>query len=326
MIFKTLLFVYTLLLPVLVWSQAIVHSIHSPNEILVEVFEAEGFFKGKKVIVLSARDDKIIAIGQIKDTEIRKSSGLVKVCIDEVVENLMVMEGDGVELLDFKLFEEKRIPGFTSLTLNSNQKVPSKFKELAYFGVFTSEGHTLDKNEFLLSPFQIQYGLTDEAGLRIVNALWLDGYANLGGKYKVLQNRFAKITLNGLGAYKVQDQDWIGQLGGVITLPANSKFQNHLMVNITFDPQYENAKATEDLGLFRDSDIRSITEYMTDDWNRVLYGPVYNVELQTFGGTVSYMWIWNSFHISLGIATRDLTNLTFGRKGYYYVYDFFWRF
>lgn len=321
-----LVFLFSILFSSFAYSQAIVHSIYSPNEVLVEVFEAQGFFEDKKVIIISAKDDQIIAIGSIRETDISERPGLVKVRIEEIVENLLVMEGDGVELLDFKLFKEKKIPGFTSLTINGNQKIPSQFKELVYFGVFTSEGHNLDKKEVLLSPFQMQYGITDQVGVRVVNALWLDGYANLGGKFQLLRNKRAKITLNTLGAYKVQAQDWIGQFGGVITLPVNSKFQNHLMVNITLDPQYEDAKATKDLALFRDSDIRSITEYMTDNWNRILYGPVYNVELQTFGGTVSYMWIWNTFHASLGIATRDFSNLTFGTKGYYYVYDVFWRF
>ena len=30
--------------------------------------------------------------------------------------------------------------------------------------------------------------------------------------------------------------------------------------------------------------------------------------------------------MSLGIATRDFTNMTFSPEGYYYVYDLFWRF
>lgn len=309
-----------------VFAQAIVHSLYSPKEILVEVFEAEGFEIEKKVVILSAKEDQIIAIGRIKEIELAERAGLVKVQIEEVVDNLLIMEGDGVELLDFKLFKEKKIPGFTSLTINGNQKIPSQYKELVYFGVFTSEGHNLDKKEILLSPFQMQYGLTDKIGVRVVNALWLDGYANIGGKVQLLRNKHAKITMNALGGYKVQAQDWIAQLGGVITLPVNSKFQNHLMINLTMDPQFEEAHATKDLALFRDSDIRSITEYMTDNWNRILYGPVYNVELQTFGGTVSYMWIWNTFHMSLGVATRDFSNLTFGNEGYYYVYDIFWRF
>jgi hypothetical protein len=184
----------------------------------------------------------------------------------------------------------------------------------------------MDKGEMLASPFQLQYGMTDNFGLKMVNALWLDGYVNAGVKFRPVRNKYAKITLNTLGAYKVQSQDYIWQAGGVITLPSNAKFQNHLMVNITLDPQFKEAHATKGLGLFQDSDIRNITEYITDNWNRILYGPVYNVELQTFGGTVSHMWIWDTFHMSLGIATKDFSNLTFGKNGYYYVYDLFWRF
>lgn len=308
------------------FSQAQVKFIHSSDEVLVELNGAEGFFDGKKIVIMSRQKDKIIAVGHIRDSDMSGLPGFVKIRIDEIVDQYLVVPGDNVEILNYRVFKQKKIPGFNSITLDGSQKIPSQFKELVYFGVFTSDGHTLDEGEMMISPFQIQYGATDRFGVKVVNALWLDGYANFGLKYRVMKNKQAKISINGLGAYKVQDQDWISQLGGVITIPSNSKFQSHFMVNATFDPQYSEAKATKDLGLFQDSDIRSITEYMTDNWNRVLYGPVYNVELQTFGGTVSHMWIWDTFHMSLGIATRDFSNLTFNTEAYYYVYDFFWRF
>lgn len=319
-------FFLILLWPVVSFSKALVKSIHSSTEVLVSTNGELGFFIGKRVVILSREQDRIIAVGEIRDDEIEGEPGVVKIEINELVDHFLIVAGDEVEILNFRLYQEKRIPGFFSLTLNGSHKIPSEFKELAYFGVFTSEGHPLDRQEILLSPFQLQYGVTDTVTVRVVNALWLDGYANLGGKVKVFSNKHAKISVNALGAYKVQAQDWIGQAGGVITMPQNSKFQNHFMANITFDPQYEKARATKDLRLYKDSDIRSITEYITDNWNRVLYGPVYNVELQTFGGTVSYMWIWHHFHTSLGIATRDFSNLRFGTRGYYYVYDLFWRF
>lgn len=308
-----------------VCAESVVRHVHSPNEIMVDMKD-EMLTEGKKVIIFSKKADKIVAIGVVRDSEIENSPGMAKIRIEEMVDNLMIMAGDTVHLLDRKFYEDKEIPGFFSLGLNGDRKTPARFKELAYFGVFTSDGHTIDKGENLVSPFLLQHGVTDKFGIKVVNALWLDGYANIGAKYKVLTNKRAKITLNSFGAYKVQAQDWIGQFGGVITIPSNAKFQSHLMANVTFDPQYENAKATKDLGLFQDSDIRSITEYITDNWNRVLYGPVYNVELQTFGGTVSHMWIWDTFHMSLGLATKDLSNLTIGKEGYYYVYDLFWRF
>jgi hypothetical protein len=326
MVLKLLIALFAVFISSHALASATIRNIHSSTEVLVDLNGEEGFYEGKRLVILSREQNKIIAIGKVGGAESDGFSEVIKVQIDEVVDNFMLMPGDKVELLNFDLYQNKEIPGFFSLSLNGGDKTPAQYKELAYFGVFTAEGHTLDEKEVLVSVFQLQYGVTDRFGVRIVNALWLDGYANIGGKYQVLKNKHAKITMNVLGAYKVQAQDWIGQLGGVITIPSNSKFQSHFMVNITFDPQYEQAHATKDLGLFQDSDIRSITEYITDRWNRVLYGPVYNVELQTFGGTVSHMWIWNTFHMSLGIATKDFTNLTFNREGYYYVYDLFWRF
>lgn len=323
---RVLFLIIFIFLPVLAFGQAVVDSVTNSSQILVRLNEANGFFHGKRVVIFSNREEKIVAIGRIRDTEMEGLPDLVKVDIEEIVDNFLIIPGDKVEVLYSRLYVDKNIPGFFSLTLSGNQHTPARFKELAYFGVFTSEGHALDQKEVLISPFQLQYGITDEVGVRVVNSLWLDGYANIGAKYQVMKNKYAKITLNGFGAYKVQDQDWISQIGGVITKPSNSKFQSHFMVNVTFDPQYADSKATKDLALFQDSDIRSITEYITDGWNRVLFGPVYNVELQTFGGTVSHMWIWDTFHMSLGIATRDFSNLTFGTKGYYYVYDLFWRF
>lgn len=308
------------------FAGATIDRIHSSTEALVALNGEKGFDDEERLVILSKEEKKIIAIGKVRDSKVGEDPNRVKIEIEEIVDNYLVVPGDEVELLSFNLYEAKKIPGFFSLTLNNGEEIPSQFKELAYFGVFTSEGHTLSKKEALVSPFQLQYGVTEKFGVRVVNALWLDGYANVGAKYKVLQNKYAKITMNGLGAYKVQSQDWIGQVGGVITMPSNSKFQKHLMVNVTFDPQFDKARATKDLGLFQDSDIRSITEYITDRWNRILFGPVYNVELQTFGGTVSHMWIWKTFHMSLGVATKDFTNLSFNRDGYYYVYDLFWRF
>lgn len=318
-------FFFLVFVPGLAFGQGLVKQIHSSDEIFVELIIAKGFKKDQKVMIMSQEDKKLVALGRVRDEDVEHYQDMIKVQIEEIVNNRLVLVGDTVEIVDYKTLRDQNIPGFNSLTLANGKHTPAEFQELAYFGVFTSEGHTLGDEEFLISPFQIQYGVTDTFGVRMVNSLWLDGYANLGLKYRAVSNKYAKITLNTLGAYKVQQQDWISQFGGVITIPSNSKFQSHFMFTATLDPQYDDSKATKDLGLFTDSDIRSITEYITDDWNRVLYGPVYNVELQTFGGTVSYMWIWSSFHLSLGLATKDFTNLTFGPEGYYYVFDFFWR-
>jgi hypothetical protein len=321
-----LLFIFVLL-PSFAWAQGVVSRINNSNQILVELHSAKGYCPGRKVMVISQHGKKFVAFGQIHDLSYDTFVTTMKVDILEIVDNSLVTLGDSVELASVKNFEEHHIPGFNSLSLSNSRKIPSKYKELAYLGVFTAEGQPLEKSETLISLFQIQYGVTDKFGVKVVNALWLDGYVNAGAKYQVINNKYAKLTLNTFGAYKVTRQDWIGQFGGVLTLPQNAKFQNHIAATFTFDPQFHEANATQKLGLFQDSDIRNITEYICDDWNRILYGPVYNVELKAFGGTVSYMKIWDNFHMSLGIATKNFANFSIGgTKGYYYVYDFFWRF
>lgn len=323
---KTFLLLCLFLFPALAWSNGQVMEITDPKEIIAEIYDARLFSAGDKVIIVSRRIKKAIAFGFVKKIDLTVTPFMAQIEIEEVIDNSLMMPKDIIYPVDHQLMKDKGIPGFTSLTLGGDHTIPAKFKELAYFGVFTNDGHTLDRHETLVSLFQLQYGLTNNFSAKVVNALWLDGYANIGAKYRVLKNKYAKITINTLGAYKLQSNDYIWQTGGVVTLPYNAKFQNHFMVNIILDPQYTDANATKGLGLFKESDIRSITEYVTDDWNRILYGPTYNVELQTLGGTVSYMWIWNTFHTSLGIATQDFSNLTFSQDGYYYVYDFFWRF
>lgn len=308
------------------WAQGVITKINNSKQVIAKLTADAGFDVDKMVLIISSRENRVVGFGRVDIFFLQDLDVMAKVNITEIIGNSLVLVGDEIELLDFKTFKRREIPGFNSITIAGSHKIPSQYKELAYLGVFSSEGHTLDKSEVLISPFQLQYGISNDFGVKIVNALFLDGYANVGFKYRAVRNKYAKVSLNTFGAYRVQSQDWIGQLGGVLTMPQNAKFQQHYAANITFDPMFERARATRGLGLFQDSDIRSVTEYITDSWNRVLFGPVYNVELQTFGGTLSYLWIWDTFHMSLGIATKDFSNFNFGTKGYYYVYDFFWRF
>lgn len=309
-----------------VFANGQVISIEDSEELFVDLYDLDGFKEESIVIIVSRKTNKAIAYGKIEriDREAIPHPALVRII--EIIDNSLVIPKDFIYPLSYKILKEKKIPGFASLTATGQRNMPARFKELASFGVFTSEGHTLDKHETLLSLFKVQYGITNDVNLQVVNALWLDGYANAGVKVAALRNKYAKVTVHSLGAHSFKNNDNIWQAGGVVTLPQNAKFQNHFMVTMTFDEQSDSAKATKDFNLFKDSDIRNISEYITDDWNRLLWGPTYNVELQTFGGTISYMWIWDTFHMSLGMATRDFTELKVGRDGYYYVYDLFWRF
>ena len=323
---KILFLIIFLILPVKLFANGQVTEIVDPQNIFADIYDATQFTVGSKVIIVSRYANKAVAFGIVKMVNLNVHPNTALIVLEEIIDTNMIMLTDLIYPLDYKTLQDQKVPGFSALGLRGEGHIPAKFKELATYGVFTSEGHSLGKNEFLVSPFQLQYGVTDTFGLKMVSALWTDGYLNAGIKYQALNTKYAKITVSTFGAYKVQSKDYILQTGGVLTFPQNAKFQTHYIANITLDPQFKEAYASKGLGLFTDSSIKSITEYMTDNWNRFLFGPIYNVELQTLGGTASYMWIWTTFHMSLGLGTKDFRSLSFGTNGYYYVYDFFWRF
>ncbi len=323
---KFFLLTFILLTSSLAWSQAKVSSFYTNRSVIVEVYENDLYPVEERVLIISQFEQKIVAFGTVLTKYVESVPVRALIEIDEVVDHQMVLTGDFVYPLEKESIEKYKVPGFLSLTLNGDRHLPAKYKELPYYGVFTSDGHALDKKEWLMGLVQFQYGITNNLTVKSSNALSIDGYINLGAKYQIIRNQHAKFSLNSLGAHNTEQKDWIFQAGGTLTLPTNSKYQTHFVFNLMFDKQEKKGSNTEDFNLFKDSEIRNIYEYITDSWNRILLGPTYNFTLQTVGGTLSYMWVWDSFHMSLGIGTRDFTELRFGTDGYYPQFDLFWRF
>lgn len=321
-----ILLVISLLLSTVAWSQGKVVGFHNNRSVIVEIYESEVYPIDERVLFISKFDQNIVGFGRIKTKYMDMIPVTALVEIDELVDHQTILIGDHVHPLEKENIDQYKVPGFLSLTMGGDRHLPAKYKELPYYGVFTSDGHALDRHELLVGLIQIQYGLTNNLTVKSSNALTVDGYANLGAKYQLIRNQHAKLSFNSLGALNTTQRDWIFQVGGTLTLPTNSKYQTHFIFNLMFDRQEKKGSNTEDFNLFKDSEIRNIYEYITDSWNRILLGPTYNFTLQTVGGTLSYMWVWDSFHLSLGIGTRDFTELRFGTEGYYPQVDLFWRF
>lgn len=319
-------FLYLLLfISTAAWSQAKVVGFHSNRSIIIEVFATELYPVDERVLFISHMDKKIVGFGKIITKDVTNIPAKALVEIDELVDHQNILLDDFVYPLEKEYIDIYKVPGFLSLTMAGDRHLPAKYKELPYYGVFTSDGHALDKKEWLVGLVQVQYGLTHNLTIKSANALTIDGYVNLGAKYQVIRNQHAKLSFNTLGGQSVTERDWIFQGGGTLTLPTNSKYQTHFIFNLIFDQQEKKGSNTEDFNLFKDSEIRNIYEYITDSWDRILLGPTYNFTLQTVGGTLSYMWVWDSFHMSLGVGTRDFTELRFGTEGYYPQFDLFWR-
>ena len=282
--------------------------------------------KGDKIIILTQEKQELVAIGNVTEILVSDTPHRAVVDVVEILGSNQIMVGDAVEKLNPDNLKRYHVPGYFSLVLGDNEKVPSKYKDLAYMGVFNSDGHTLAKNEWLVSLTSVQYGISNPFTIKATHSLYLDGYANLGFKSRLMKNRFGHLTMNGLLARQINRPDWASSLGLILTMPSNEKFQSHLIINANLEGLDEDKAEVKKLNIFPDSDVRTIYEYVTDDWNRFLFGPSFNFETRTVGGTLSYMWIWDTFHLNLGLGSKDVSELEFKSGGYYLLFDFFWRF
>ncbi len=296
------------------------------KSLIVKLDPQHFFITGDRVVVLSKEDGRLSAIGRVRNLSQNEFPETAVIEILEVIGDRLVLPGDPVERLSVDALEKYHIDGQISLLLSQDGEVPAKYKDLAYLGVFNSDGHTLGKGEWLVSIPQAQYGVSESFTLKVNNGLYLDGFANLGAKARLMRNHWGHLTLNSTVSRQINRNDWVVLAGLVLTLPSNEKFQTHLVINALVDGIEEENPEVKKLNLFPASDVRTIYEFVTEDWNRVLFGPLFNFETQTVGGTISYMWIWDSFHLNLGMGSKDVSQLRFGKDGYYGLFDFFWRF
>ncbi|MBY0518637.1 MAG: hypothetical protein K2P81_17130 [Bacteriovoracaceae bacterium] len=303
-----------------------VDQIVDTKSLIVKLDPEHFFITGDRVVILSKQDGSMSAIGRVKSVSQNEFPETAVIDILEVIGDRLVLAGDPVERLTVEALEKYHVDGHISLLLSQDGHVPAKYKDLAYLGVFNSDGHTLAKGEWLASIPQVQYGVNESFTLKVNNGLYLDGFANLGAKARLMRNHWGHLTLNSTVSRQINQNDWVVLAGLVLTLPSNEKFQTHLVINALIDGIEEENPEVKKLNLFPASDVRTIYEFVTEDWNRVLFGPLFNFETQTVGGTISYMWIWDTFHLNIGVGSKDVSQLRFGKEGYYGLFDFFWRF
>lgn len=323
-IFLLSIFIATISLPAFGFHT--VDSLLDRQRIVVVMDPGHQFTKDKRVAILAQDNQHLVAIGIVEHISATELPEKAIIRIEEAVNAGQVLVGDSVDELTPKTLEENHVGGHLSLLLGDEEKVPAKYKELAYMGVFNSEGHALAPKEWLISLTSAQYGIRKGTTIKIQTSLLLDGFANLGFKQRIMRSRFGHLTLNGMAGRQVNRNDWLSSVGAVLTMPSNGKYQTHLVINARLEGIEEDNPEVDKLNLLPESDVRTIYEYVTDDWDRWLFGPLFNFDQRTVGGTIGHMWIWDTFHLNVGLAAKNVAELEFKSNGYYVVFDFFWRF
>ena len=72
--------------------------------------------------------------------------------------------------------------------------------------------------------------------------------------------------------------------------------------------------------------LRSFSEYVFDNWDRIAGGPSYDFDLRAIGGFLSYMMVFDHLHLSFGVHTRNFTDFRLDlEKAYFPSFAIFWR-
>lgn len=290
------------------------------------ITDCEKIQSSDRVAIISQDDQSSLGYASIERIE-KSRTGMIKNVYLRIIRHLntgLIRLGDYVKVCETEDWA-KQLAGSAEL-LDRDPKRPARFQFLAYQGLLIGPtAETLSKNEFLLEMLgDFYYGVTDEYTLQtqlVGDAL---GTPNLQLKYKAFEGERNVVSFSGAVNY----YNRLDQYSAFVYFywdNVNSANQiTHTVLSLKTPLGEDDSKSFK---IFSSSTLQSGYEFVLSDWDRVLFGPRYYFSLQSVGGYLGYMWIWDSYHFTLNLNTIDIANFTLdGNRGYFMAFDMFWRF
>lgn len=285
---------------------------------------------GEIVVVESkSTESKIIAFIEISEIKNNQDGTYELTCkLIRQSRTNMIQVGDELMHLDLS-GENKHYIGTTDLLVKQSDKnISSKYKPLFLQGFTVGEtAQTLWKNEYLINQFgQVSYGVQDWLTVNTVVPANFVGAPNAAVKARFYSS-YSNIFAAGLNYAKIPSQtNSTLNLNIYWDSVSSETVIGHSLLSIalfSFE-KAEDATAIKSLGT---SSIQTGSELILSNWDRVLWGPSYNFELKAVGGYLTYMKIWDKFHLSFSLNSTNITSFKLSPvDGYYFIFDAYWRF
>lgn len=240
----------------------------------------------------------------------------------------LIQKGDAVRRLDLGIENEEYV-GTTDLIIKKSQlNISSRYRPLFTQGLAIGEtAQTLYKNEFLFNYLgNLSFGATDWLTLGTFTTVNVLGRPNANFKVKFWDSESATLS-TGLSYVRLTQED-------SATLNMNfywDSTSSETLISHTFLglglirwEKAADAAAIKELG---SSSFQTGYEIVMSNWDRILIGPNYNFEKKALGGYVSYIWVYDRFHMQVSINATDITHFRLDPSdGYYGFFDLYWRF
>ncbi|MCX7978950.1 MAG: hypothetical protein N2578_08100 [Bdellovibrionaceae bacterium] len=241
--------------------------------------------------------------------------------------NSLIREGDPVEIVDLSQWNP-RLAGNTQLLQRFDRNASLRYRPSVYLGLIGGvTAEPLLENEFFVSLYgQVFYGVTDSLSLgSLVSAAFLE-LPNASAKYRLYGDGVDRVSVM-TQVYSLPDTFGIsGNLAFLWTSQSSVHMLTHTslyLATYTISPDSEKA-VVRVIGSAR---LQSSFELIRSTWDRILFGPVYDISRQKIGGYLSYNWIWDLWQLQIGLNSVDIVNTRLrAEEGYSLALDMFWRF
>lgn len=300
------------------------------NKTLRATSMANDWYIGE-VIAVESQTAGIGIVGFVEVTGIEnKQDGTYELTAELVRQSRMnfFQLGDQAFHLDLSS-ENTRYKGTTDLIIKKGSKdISSKYKPLFTQGLAVGEtAETLWENEYMITWFgQVNYGWKEWLTVSSIIPANFVGAANASFKARVHESA-SNIAAVGVSATRIpKDETTSVNLNVYWDSISSESVVSHtfLSLNLLSFSDSEDTTAIKSLG---SSSLQSGYEFIMADWNRVLLGPSYNFEKKSVGGYLTYVKIWDKFHLSLSVNATDITSLKLSATdGYFMLFDAYWRF
>ena len=240
----------------------------------------------------------------------------------------IIQMGDQISHIDLSSSNDK-YTGTTDLIIKrSGKDISAKYKPLYTQGLTVGEtAETLWENEYLLTYFgQVNYGVKDWLSVSTIVPLDIARAWNATAKARVYQSD-SNVFAIGVNAGHIPNEDSTTLNFTVYwdSISSESVISHTLftIAAVSFESA-QDITAVKSLGT---SSFQTGYEFILGNWDRVLLGPSYNFETKALGGYLTYLKIWDRFHLSLSLNSTNVSSYKYSlEEGYYIFADMYWRF
>ncbi len=314
---------------------------HQDHAQIMAILDSEQFlartessrFQVAELVPVFSQDRHSRPVAFVRITQVRKEQDGAYALIGRLqssVDKAFVRPGDSLVRLDLSTANEN-YPGRVELLQNKPAPhVSSKYRPL--FSQSASVGGTAQTLANDESHFQLfgnySYGWSDQLSLQVTPLGIPFGIYSAGFRYKVYQSESQTVSVEPSVTYFREFESGISRLDIFWDTAATGHQITHTVLRLATIPFSRDDK--EKVVLILGSSIQTGYEFILSNWDRILLGPKYNLDARSVGGYIAYNFIWDRFHLNVGLNATDLgaTNYTTNtdKPGYYLSFDMMWRY